>query len=82
VESTPGDSPPDANTLIERAQRAITAALDTFRNTSRDELLEPRTVGRKQLPSTVLGLYSHAAEHAMRHTGQLITTAKIVRASP
>lgn len=80
AETAPGDSPPDADTLIERAQRAISTALDTFRNTPREKLLEPRTVGRKQLPSTVLGLYSHAAEHAMRHTGQLITTAKIVRA--
>jgi uncharacterized damage-inducible protein DinB len=81
AESVPGDSPPDADTLIERAQSAIAAALEVFRDTPREKLLEPRAVGRKQLPSTVLGLYSHAAEHAMRHTGQLITTAKIVRAS-
>ncbi|HEU4585121.1 MAG TPA: DinB family protein [Gemmatimonadaceae bacterium] len=81
AESVPGDSPPDADTLIDRAQSAITTALDVFRDTPREKLLEPRAVGRKQLPSTVLGLYSHAAEHAMRHTGQLITTAKIVRAS-
>lgn len=81
AETTPGDSPPNVDTLIEQAQRAIATALDTFRETSREKLLEPRAVGRKQLPSTVLGLYSHAAEHAMRHTGQLITTAKIVRAS-
>lgn len=81
AESMPGDSPPDADTLIERAQRAISTALDTFRDTPREKLLEPRAVGRKELPSTVLGLYSHAAEHAMRHTGQLITTAKIVRES-
>jgi hypothetical protein len=81
AETTPGDSPPDTDTLIERAQKAISTALETFRGTTREKLLEPRAVGRKQLPSTVLGLYSHAAEHAMRHTGQLITTAKIVRAS-
>jgi hypothetical protein len=81
AETTPGDSPPDVDTLIEGAQRAISSALDTFRNTTREALLEPRAVGRKQLPSTVLGLYAHAAEHAMRHTGQLITTAKIIRAS-
>ena len=81
AESTPGDSPPDADVLIARAQRAISTALDTFRDTPREKLLDSRAVGRKQLPSTVLGLYSHAAEHAMRHTGQLITTAKIVRAS-
>jgi hypothetical protein len=81
AESAPGDSPPDADALIARAQAAVATALDTFRNTPREKLLEPRAVGRKQLPSTVLGLYSHAAEHAQRHTGQLITTAKIVRGS-
>lgn len=80
AETAPGDDPPDADALIERAQRAIAAALDVYRNTPRERLLDACTVGRKQLPSTVLGLYSHAAEHAMRHTGQLITTAKIVRA--
>jgi uncharacterized damage-inducible protein DinB len=42
-------------------------------------LLDPRLVGRAQLPSNVLGLLFHAAEHTMRHTGQVITTAKIVR---
>ena len=37
-----------------------------------------RLVGRAQLPSTVLGLLFHAAEHAQRHVGQLVTTAKII----
>jgi uncharacterized damage-inducible protein DinB len=80
AETTPAEPPPDADALIERAQRTIAAALETYRATPRERLLEARPVGRKQLPSTVLGLYSHAAEHAMRHTGQLVTTAKIVRA--
>jgi uncharacterized damage-inducible protein DinB len=31
------------------------------------------------LPSTVLGLLFHAAEHTQRHVGQLTTTARIVR---
>jgi hypothetical protein len=30
------------------------------------------------LPSTVLGLLFHAAEHAQRHVGQAVTTAKVV----
>ena len=42
-------------------------------------LLEPRGVGRKRLPSNVLGLLFHAAEHTQRHVGQLVTTAKVVR---
>lgn len=43
------------------------------------ELLAPRTVGRSALPSTVLGLLFHSAEHAQRHAGQITTTVRIVR---
>ena len=42
---------------------------------------DPRTVGRKQLPTTVIGLIVHTAEHTQRHTGQAITTARIIRAT-
>jgi hypothetical protein len=31
------------------------------------------------MPSNVRGLLFHAAEHATRHVGQMITTAKIVK---
>lgn len=40
---------------------------------------EPRTVGRKQLPSTLAGLLIHIAEHTQRHTGQAIVMARMVR---
>ena len=39
-------------------------------------LTEPRFVGRKLLPSTVIGLIFHAAEHTTRHFGQLLVTLK------
>jgi uncharacterized damage-inducible protein DinB len=42
---------------------------------------EPRTVGKKHLPTTVAGLLVHIADHTQRHVGQAITTAKIVAAS-
>jgi uncharacterized damage-inducible protein DinB len=42
-------------------------------------LAEPRYVGKKRLPSTVLGLLVHVAEHTQRHLGQAITTAKLAR---
>jgi hypothetical protein len=32
-----------------------------------------------KLPSNVLGLLFHAAEHTQRHVGQAITTAKVVK---
>ena len=42
-------------------------------------LYEPRYIGKKRLPSTVLGLLVHVAEHTQRHLGQAITTAKLAR---
>jgi uncharacterized damage-inducible protein DinB len=40
-------------------------------------LAEPRTVGRKRLPTTVIGLLTHIAEHTQRHVGQAIAAAKL-----
>jgi hypothetical protein len=40
---------------------------------------EVRGVGRKWLPTTVVGLLIHCAEHTQRHCGQMVTTAKVVR---
>ena len=57
---------------------AVERALAQLRGTSEATLAEPRTVGRAQLPSTVLGLLVHAAEHTQRHVGQAVTTAKVV----
>jgi uncharacterized damage-inducible protein DinB len=69
----------DAATLAADVNRAIEAALAQIRATRESDLLEPRGVGRRQLPSTVIGLVFHAAEHATRHAGQAVTTARIVR---
>ena len=40
---------------------------------------DARTVGRQRLPSTVIGLLVHMAEHTQRHVGQAIVTAKVAR---
>ncbi|MGQ0714766.1 MAG: DinB family protein [Gemmatimonadaceae bacterium] len=79
-ETDPNAPAEDLPTLVEHARRAIDAALTQIRATRREELLEPREVGRGRLPSTVLGLLFHAAEHTTRHVGQAITTSKIVKA--
>jgi uncharacterized damage-inducible protein DinB len=75
-ESRPGA--PAAKVLSD-ALAAIDRALDQIRRTPAETVLEPREVGRARLPSTVLGLVFHAAEHTARHTGQLITTLKALR---
>jgi uncharacterized damage-inducible protein DinB len=77
-ETEPGTPPEEISTLVEQAKNAIDVALAQLRATRREELLQPRAVGRAGLPSTVLGLLFHAAEHTTRHVGQAITTARIV----
>jgi uncharacterized damage-inducible protein DinB len=44
-------------------------------------LEQPRTVGRKRLPTTVGGLLVHVADHTQRHVGQAVLTAKLVIAT-
>ncbi len=65
--------------LVAEFDAAVERALAQVRATDPATLLEPREVGRARLPSTVIGLLFHAAEHTQRHVGQLVTTSKIVR---
>lgn len=58
--------------LREAALRVRAFAVETYE--------ARREVGRAKLPSTVGGLMVHCAEHTQRHTGQMVTTAKIVLA--
>ena len=67
-------------TMVEGAQVAIEQALNFLRSTRREDLFEKRMVGRAQLPSSVLGLLYHVAEHTVRHTGQVIATARALHA--
>ena len=79
LEKEAGDPPADAATLLREVQAAIQGALEAIRGTPRETLFAPRTIGRAALPTNVFGLLCHVAEHTQRHTGQVITTAKIVR---
>ena len=75
-DETPGQ---DAASLLAEVDAAVEGALTQLRTTPRERLLDARPVGRAGVPSNVLGLLVHAAEHAQRHAGQVITTAKILR---
>lgn len=63
--------------LLQVFNEKVDWALEEMKNTPEHTLTEFRAVGRAQLPSTVLGLLFHAAEHTMRHTGQLLVTIRI-----
>ena len=67
-----------ADDLIELVATSIERALRQLRCTSESALIGERRIGRSLVPSTVLGVLFHAAEHTTRHAGQLITTVKVV----
>ena len=79
LEQQAGDPPADAATLVREARAAIERALAAIRTVLKESLRDPRAIGRAALPTNVFGLLCHIAEHTQRHTGQIITTAKIVR---
>ena len=68
------------HSLVEKCHKQIAVTLERLKQ-FKNNLTEKRTVGRAALPSTVIGLCAHAAEHTMRHTGQLLVTAKVVTSS-
>jgi uncharacterized damage-inducible protein DinB len=79
-----GEIDAGADDLIELVATSIERALRQLRCTSELALVAERHIGRALVPSTVLGILFHAAEHTTRHAGQLITTVKVVtgRADP
>ena len=66
--------------LLADFDKTIDEALKVLEKVDVDPLTDKREVGRAKLPTTLLGLYTHAAEHTMRHVGQLLVTTKILRA--
>jgi hypothetical protein len=66
--------------LVAAFEAQVERALAQLRESREETLTVRREVGRARLPSTVLGLLFHGAEHTQRHVGQMITTAKIVGA--
>ena len=63
--------------LILSLNAQVTLALEQLKQTKEDELTVRRGIGRKQIPTTLIGLLFHAAEHTQRHVGQLLVTAKL-----
>jgi uncharacterized damage-inducible protein DinB len=66
--------------LVEIFGSQVDTAISQLIATPASSLPEWRGVGRAQLPSTVIGLLVHAAEHTTRHVGQLLVTARVVQA--
>ena len=69
----------DPAALVAEFRLQVGKAIDQLKSTPESVLPEGRTIGRKQIPTTVLGLLFHTAEHCQRHIGQLLVTARIVQ---
>jgi hypothetical protein len=79
AESQPGIATCDE--LLMLLDASLRYAESVVRGIDPATLAEPREVGRKRLPSTVIGLLTHLAEHTQRHVGQAITTSKWITAT-
>ena len=66
--------------LLGVLEGAFRAAEQVIRAIDLNTLGDARTVGRKRLPTSVIGLLTHIAEHTQRHVGQAIVTAKLAAA--
>ncbi len=71
------ETPPLAQVVAD-THAALDRALAQVAATDPDHLLDGRKVGRAGLPSNVLGLLFHVAEHATRHMGQAVTTERVL----
>lgn len=72
------ESPVSTIELVRRFDEQVDRSLTQLRRTDEETLTDGRTVGRAQLPSTVIGLLVHATEHTTRHVGQLLVTVRWV----
>jgi uncharacterized damage-inducible protein DinB len=78
MESQSGATVADAFRLLEQT---LQVAATRIRGLAAQNLEEPRSVGKKQLPTTLGGLLVHVADHTQRHVGQAIVTARIAAAN-
>jgi uncharacterized damage-inducible protein DinB len=66
--------------LLGEVEACFGRATERIRALAAEDLDTPRSVGRKQLPTSLGGALIHVADHTLRHTGQVITTAKTLKA--
>ena len=69
----------NAAILLQQLNAQFERSIQRLTSFTAEMVNEERKVGRKQLPSSVRGLLFHAAEHTMRHTGQLLVTIAVLK---
>ncbi|TDS13243.1 DinB family protein [Sphingobacterium paludis] len=62
--------------LLQNCEKVINHAITQLQDIAIEELHTARYLGRKRIPTTLIGLIFHAAEHSQRHLGQMLVTIK------
>jgi hypothetical protein len=76
-ESSSGSEDPPV--LLALVADSLARSEDRLRQIDPASIYAARSVGRRALPTTVIGLLVHLAEHTQRHLGQAITLSKLAR---
>jgi uncharacterized damage-inducible protein DinB len=66
--------------LMAEVETSFSNAAGRLRVLATADLETARGVGRKQLPTSIGGALIHVADHTQRHVGQVVTTAKVLKA--
>jgi uncharacterized damage-inducible protein DinB len=66
--------------LLGEVEASFSNAADRVRTLAGADFNLFRGVGRKQLPTSIGGALIHVADHTQRHVGQVVTTAKVLKA--
>lgn len=66
--------------LLAEVKASFSNAAERVRTLSTADFNTPRGVGRRQLPTSIGGALIHVADHTQRHVGQVVTTAKVLKA--
>ena len=67
--------------LLESLHCRVDQAIEELKEFGPGTASVERFIGRKMIPTTQMGLLFHAAEHTMRHTGQLLVTVRTLKHS-
>lgn len=65
--------------LIQAFRQQVDQAIEQLKETRQTQLTQIRYIGRKRIPTTLIGLLFHAAEHTQRHLGQLLVTVRVLK---
>ena len=80
IEQSGEGDPETLAALIAEVEVSFSNAADRIRVLAAGNFDTPRGVGRKQFPTSLGGALIHVADHTQRHTGQVVTTSKVIKA--